>query len=142
MLFYEKKAWRAKYFSVFAFFIVFSPSAVEFLYAEEDRVLECQRAVVHEKDGAVGRAFNFFYHAAVIRIEDVCQRRSFLDMVAHVGHTVEDAGAARLHVDQLRFVENDRLITCILYAVFYYLRLFHKTEDGVGGLCDGLVFDM
>ena len=30
----------------------------------------------------------------------------------------------------------------ILYAVFYYLRLFHKTEDGVGGLCDGLVFDM
>ena len=73
MLFYEKKAWRAKYFSVFAFFIVFSPSAVEFLYAEEDRVLECQRAVVHEKDGAVGRAFHFFYHAAVIRIEDVCQ---------------------------------------------------------------------
>lgn len=59
MLFYEKKAWRAKYFSVFAYFIVFSPSAVEFLY-----------------------------------------------------------------------------------AVFYYLRLFHKTEDGVGGLCDGLVFDM
>ena len=109
MLFYEKKAWRAKYFSVFAYFIVFSTSAVEFLYAEEDRVLECQRAVVHEKDGAVGRAFHFFYHAAVIRIEDVCQRRSFLDMVAHVGHTVEDAGAARLHVDQLRFVENDRL---------------------------------